>query len=74
MWSKIKSFFLESETIVLARLQMFAGIVVGAFIALDPGLFQAYVPTQYVPIYLLAVGVLTEYARRRRDPDLGKGQ
>lgn len=70
---KIKNFFLWSETIFLARLQMFAGIVMGAFLALDPGLFQAYIPTQYVPLYLLAVGVATEYARRRNAPDLGKG-
>ncbi|RUV19973.1 MULTISPECIES: hypothetical protein [unclassified Mesorhizobium] len=69
MLEKIKSFFLNSETILVARVQMFGGLVVGAFCALDPSVFQAYVPTQYVPIYLLASGVLTEYARRRRDPD-----
>lgn len=74
MWEKLKAFFLESETILLARLQMFAGIVFGAFMALDPALFQAYVPTGYVPFYLLAIGILTEYARRRRATDLGKGQ
>ena len=74
MMTKIKDFFLWSETIFLARLQMFAGIVMGAFLALDPGLFQAYIPTQYVPLYLLAIGILTEYARRRNATDLGKGQ
>lgn len=70
MWTKIKAFFLNSETILLARLQVIGGIVIGAFLTLDPGLFQAYVPTQYVPIYLLAVGILTEVARRRRAKDL----
>jgi len=71
MMTKIKDFFLWSETIFLARLHMFAGIVMGAFLTLDPGLFQAYIPTQYVPLYLLGIGILTEYARRRNDPNLG---
>lgn len=74
MWEKLKAFFAYSETILLARLQVIAGIVFGAFMALDPGLFQAYVPAEYVPLYLLAVGILTEYARRRGATDLGKGQ
>ncbi|TGT42838.1 hypothetical protein [Mesorhizobium sp. M8A.F.Ca.ET.165.01.1.1] len=74
MWAKLKAFFSYSETILLARVQMFAAIVFGAFMALDPSLFQAYVPTHYVPLYLLGMGVLTEYARRRRAPDLGKDQ
>lgn len=72
MLEKIKSFFLHSETILLARLQTLAGIVIGVFLSLDPSLFQGYVPPNWVPIYLLAVGVATEYARRRNDPHLGK--
>ena len=74
MWEKIKAFFLHSETILLARLQMFAGVVFAAFMALDPALFQAYVPAEYVPLYLLGIGILTEYARRRHATDLGKEQ
>lgn len=73
MWDKVKAFFLYSETILLARLQAFAGVVLGVFVSLDPSVFQGYVPSQWVPVYLLAVGVLTEYARRRHDPNLGKG-
>lgn len=72
MWEKLKAFFAYSETILLARLQVFAGIVMGAFLALDPSLFQAYVPSKWVPLYLLAIGVVTEYARRRNDPTIGK--
>jgi hypothetical protein len=73
MLEKLKSWFKYSETILLARLQVFAGIAFGAFMSLDPALFQAYVPSPYVPLYLLGMGVLTEYARRRNDPNLGKG-
>lgn len=75
MWDKIKAFFLRSETILLARLQVFIGIAMAAFLALDPSLFQQYVPSKWVPLYLLGIGILTEYARRRNDPYLtGKGQ
>lgn len=70
MWERIKKFFKDSETIFLARLQVLAGIVFGAFMALDPSLFQAYVPAEYVPIYLLGIGILTEVARRYRAKDL----
>lgn len=73
MWEKLKALFLHSETILLARLQVFAGIAFGAFMALDPALFEAYVPSKWTPLYLLAMGILTEYARRRNS-DLGKGQ
>ncbi len=69
---KLKSAFLYSETIFLARLQAFVGVVLGVFLSLDPSLFQGYVPPKWVPIYLLAVGVLGEYARRRNDPTLGQ--
>jgi hypothetical protein len=74
MLSKVKSFFLNSETIFVARLQVFVGVVVATFLSLDPSLFQTYVPTKWLPVYMLAVGVLTEYARRRNDPTIGKVQ
>lgn len=74
MLEKLKAFFLNSETILLARLQAFVGVVIGVFLSLDPSLFQGYVPPKWVPIYLLVIGVATEYARRRNDPHLGKDQ
>lgn len=75
MWDKIKSTFLYSETIFMARLQTFAGVVIAVFLTFDPSLFQGYVPPKWVPIYLLAFGVALEYARKRNDPNLGqKGQ
>lgn len=73
MWLGLKNFFLHSETVLIARLQTFAGIALGAFLALDPSLFQAYVPSKWVPVYLLGIGIVTEYARRRNDPQIGKG-
>jgi hypothetical protein len=73
MWEKIKEFFAYSETILLARVQVFIGIATGAFLAMDPSLFQSIIPTKWFPLYMLGVGVLTEYARRRNDPNLGKG-
>lgn len=73
MWEKVKAFFAYSETILLARLQVFAGIVLGVFLQLDPSLFEAYIPSKWTPLYLLAIGVATEIARRRNDPNLGKG-
>lgn len=72
MWDKIKAFFLYSETILVARIQTFAGIALGAFLALDPSLFQTYVPSRWVPVYLLGIGILTEYFRRRHDPYIGR--
>ncbi|TGV15840.1 hypothetical protein EN816_00895 [Mesorhizobium sp. M8A.F.Ca.ET.173.01.1.1] len=74
MLEKLKAFFLWSETIFLARLHAFLGVVLGVFLTFDPSLFQAYVPPKWVPIYLLSFGVILEYARRRNDPALGKGQ
>ena len=66
MWDKIKQFFLGSETIFLARLQVFIGLVLAVVLATDPQMFTAYIPTKWIPLFLFGGGVLTEYARRRR--------
>lgn len=65
MWTKIKQFFLASETIVWARVQMLFGILM--MTDLSPVL-----PARYLPWYVIVSGVVTELARRARDPDLGK--
>lgn len=70
MWEKIKRFFKHSETILLARVQALAGLVLAAVVAVDPQLLATYLPTKYVPLWLIVSGVLTEYARRRRAEDL----
>jgi hypothetical protein len=74
MWDKVKAFFSWSETIFVARAQAFLGVVLGVFLTLDPALFQGYVPPSWLPIYMLVIGVVTEFARRRNDPALGKVQ
>lgn len=66
MGDRIKRFFLDSETIFLARLQMFAGVFFATVLATDPQLIVAYVPAKWAAAFLFAWGLLTEYARRRR--------
>ncbi|MGX9148332.1 hypothetical protein [Mesorhizobium sp. 128a] len=72
MWTKIKTFFLNSESIFLACLQAFNGIKVRVLLSLDPDLFQRYVSPKWLPTYMQSVGVLTEHSRRRDDPTLGR--
>jgi len=75
MWSRIKAWFGDSETIFWARLQVLGGAVAAAAMGLlsDPGVhaaIQAAVDPAYVPYYLIAFGLLTEMLRRRRATDL----
>lgn len=70
MWDKIKAFFKRSETIFLARLQVVGGIIISVILAIDPNMFAAYIPAEYVPMWLIAIGLITEIARRRRAKDL----
>lgn len=69
MWEKIKKFFLSSETIFLARLQILIGALLEATAAIDPGLFSGLFG-KWFPVFLIAHGALTEYLRKRRDPEL----
>ncbi|MGX5829313.1 hypothetical protein [Mesorhizobium sp. 43Arga] len=71
MWPKIKTFFLNSEPIFLARLQAFSGVVVRVLLSLDPGLFQRYVLPKWLLTAMRSVGVLTDYSRHWDDPTLG---
>lgn len=67
MWSKIRRFFSDSETIFLARLQMVLGIAWEIAAAVD---WSPVVPPKYLPYYMIAAGILTELARRARADDL----
>lgn len=66
MWNTIRRWFKDSETIFWARLQLVIGLVVGALTYVDPNLVAAVIPIEWVPIWMLASGLATEYLRRRR--------
>lgn len=70
MWSSIRKWFKDSETILWARLQMLGGAVLQTLAVTDPTLFSQYVPSKWVPVYLLVAGIVTEAARRFRDPEM----
>mgnify|MGYP001563001663 CR=1 FL=1 len=63
MWTKIKTFFKDSETIFWARLQAFAGVV---FTVLSTVNLSPLLPPKYLTIWLILSGVVTELLRRRR--------
>jgi hypothetical protein len=70
MWSKIKSWFGNSVTILWARIQVLAGLVAAFLMALatDPSVtaaIQVALEPKFVPFYVIAIGLITEIARRR---------
>ena len=70
MWNKIKSWFKNSITILWARTQVLAGLIAALLLALasDPnvtGAIQTALQPKYVPYYIIAIGLITEVARRR---------
>ena len=70
MWNKIKSWFNNSITILWARVQVLAGIAAAFVLALasDPnvtGALQAALQPKFMPYYVIAIGLITEIARRR---------
>jgi hypothetical protein len=70
MWTKTKSLFKNSITILWARVQVLAGLVAALLFALaqDPnitGAIQAVLQPEFIPYYIIAIGLVTEIARRR---------
>ena len=70
MWDKIKVWFKHSLTILWARVVALAGILLAAGQALlaDPnvtGTIQAALQPKFIPYYVIAIGLITEIARRR---------
>jgi hypothetical protein len=70
MWSKIKSWFGNSLTILWARIQVLAGLLAAFLMALatDPNVtaaVQAALEPRFIPYYVIAIGLVTEIARRR---------
>jgi hypothetical protein len=70
MWSKTKSWFGNSLTILWARVQVLAGLLAAFLMALatDPnvtGAVQVALEPRFIPYYVIAIGLITEVARRR---------
>jgi len=70
MWDKIKAWFKHSITILWARIVAVAGLVLaaGQSVLADPnitGAIQSALQPRYIPYYVIAIGLVTEIARRR---------
>jgi hypothetical protein len=70
MWTIVKSWFKNSITILWARVQVLAGLVGALLLALaaDPnvtGAIQSALQPKLIPYYVIAIGLITEVARRR---------
>jgi hypothetical protein len=70
MWDKIKAWFKHSMTILWARLLAVAGVALASAQSLlgDPnigGAVQQLLKPQYIPWYVIGIGVITELCRRR---------
>lgn len=70
MWDKIKAWFKHSLTILWARAVALVGVALAAGEALlaDPnvtGAIQSLLQPKFIPYYVIAIGLVTELARRR---------
>lgn len=70
MWNTIKAWFKHSVTILWARTVAVAGLLLAAGQSLlaDPnvtGAVQAALQPKFIPYYVIAIGLITEIARRR---------
>jgi hypothetical protein len=70
MWDNIKAWFKHSLTILWARAVTLAGLLLAAGDALlaDPnvtGAIQSVLQPKFVPYFIIAIGLVTELARRR---------
>lgn len=70
MWDKIKAWFKNSATILWARIQVIVGAAVAAALALlqNPDVtnaLQSALQPKFIPYYVIAIGLVTELARRR---------
>lgn len=70
MWEKFKASFRQSVTILWARIVALAGFLLAAGQSLlqDPSVsaaIQSALQPQFIPYYVIAIGLVTELARRR---------
>lgn len=70
MWTKAKSWFKNSVTILWARIQVIAGLTIAYLLALAAdenvtGSIRSALQPNFIPYYVIAIGLITEIARRR---------
>jgi hypothetical protein len=70
MWDRIKAWFRNSVTILWARAVALAGLLLaaGQSVFADPTVnaaVQQALDPKYIPYYVIAIGFVTELARRR---------
>ena len=70
MWDKAKSWFRHSLTIVWARIVAAAGVLLmlAQSVLADPNVeaaIQQALQPKYIPYWVIAIGLVTELARRR---------
>jgi hypothetical protein len=70
MWDTIKTWFKHSLTILWARVVALAGLLLacGQSLLADPNVtsaIQTALQPQFIPYYVIAIGLVTEVARRR---------
>lgn len=68
----LKKWFRDSETLLVARLNALLGFLATALTFVDPALVEPLLTPKAFAIYVLVNGVITEWARRRRDPGIGQ--
>lgn len=67
----LKRWFRDSETLLFARLQYWIGIVWTALLVADLGpVFDVFGLGKWFPVWLVVSGVVTEIARKARDPEM----
>lgn len=80
LWQRVRIFFKDSEVIFLARLQLIIGFAVAALAGMDwsplvsLGAGTGFTQSQLISLgsILLVQGVVTEIARRAREPEMQK--
>lgn len=75
MWSKVRDFFKDSETIAMAWAYMALGVVSGLLTVADPALVSPVLHAVsdrpwVIPLYLLLNGAATKWLRERRERDM----
>ena len=69
MFKKIWNWCRHSATIVIARVQVIAGVLIGvlneAIVFISGTNAHQFLPPRWLTVYLLASGIITELARRR---------